>query len=93
MQIPSLDDVLLTAAQLKRRWGGCSDMLLWRRLARDGEMPAPLRMSGRRYWYLSAILAYECRLAERNEKGPSMRHPLLGKPGAQGRAAKPTEAA
>jgi hypothetical protein len=67
MQTPSpQDDVLLTAAQLKRRWGNCSDMLLWRRLRGDPEMPVPLRMCGRRFWYLSAILGYERRLLERS---------------------------
>jgi hypothetical protein len=69
MQNPSpQDDVLLTSAQLRRRWGGCSDMLLWRRLHSDPEMPVPVRMCNRRYWYLSAIVAYEQRLIERDAK-------------------------
>ena len=52
-------DRLLTAAQLKARWAGCSDMLLWRRLHDDPAMPRPLRMRGRRLWWLSEIVAYE----------------------------------
>jgi hypothetical protein len=55
-------EVLLTANQLKRRWGGCSDMLLWRRLRDDPLMPQPLFMHGRRLWYLREIVAYERQL-------------------------------
>jgi hypothetical protein len=58
------DDVLMTAAQLKRRWGGCSDMLIWRRLRDDPAMPRPLDMRGRRLWYLSEIIRYERLLRE-----------------------------
>jgi hypothetical protein len=58
-QIDPASEVLLTSAQLRRRWGGCSDMLLWRRLKADAAMPLPLRMCGRRYWRLSEIVAYE----------------------------------
>ena len=66
MQTPSpQDDVLLTSAQLRRRWGDCSDMLIWRRLHDDADMPAPVRMRRRRFWYLSAIVAYERALFER----------------------------
>lgn len=61
-------DRLLTAAQLKARWGGCSDMLLWRRLHDDPAMPRPLRMRGRQLWWLSEIVAYERFLAEHDEE-------------------------
>jgi hypothetical protein len=66
--LPNIDpasETLLTSTQLRRRWGGCSDMLLWRRLHDDDDMPRPLRMSGRRFWYLSEIIAYERLLASR----------------------------
>ena len=58
-------DMLLTAAQLKKRWASCSDMLLWRRLRDDPQMPRPLIMCGRRLWYLSQIVKYEAILAAR----------------------------
>ena len=65
MQTPSpQDDVLLTSAQLRRRWGDCSDKLIWRRLHDDADMPVPVRMRRRRFWYLSAIVAYERALFE-----------------------------
>jgi hypothetical protein len=64
----STSDRLLTAAQLKARWGDCSDMLLWRRLHDDPAMPRPLRMRGRRLWWLSEIVAYERFLAKRDEE-------------------------
>jgi predicted DNA-binding transcriptional regulator AlpA len=40
-------------------------MLIWRRLHDDAEMPKPIRMNGRRFWYLSKIIAYERKLVER----------------------------
>ena len=60
-----LEDVLSTAAQLRHRRGDCSDMLIWRRLHGDADMPVPVRMRRRRFWYLSAIVAYERALFER----------------------------
>jgi hypothetical protein len=72
---PHLDpasDRLLTSAQLKHRWGGCSDMKLYRRLKDDPNMPKPLDMHGRRLWYLSAVIHYERLLAERPAKVRTM---------------------
>jgi hypothetical protein len=63
--INAVDERLITATQLKQRWGRCSDMLLWRRLHDDPEMPKPLKMQGRRFWRLSEIVGYERRLTER----------------------------
>ncbi len=63
------DDVLLTSGQLRRRWGRCSAMLIWRRLKFDTDMPRPsFYMHRRRYWYLSRIVAYERVLAKRSAK-------------------------
>ena len=59
MQNQSQDDVLFTSTQLRRRWGSCSDMLLWRRLRDDPNMPKPLIMHRRRFWRLSEICRYE----------------------------------
>jgi predicted DNA-binding transcriptional regulator AlpA len=64
------EDILITAAQLKRRWGQVSDMFLWRKLRDDPNFPRPLLMGGknsRRFWYLSEIVAYERTLIARKE--------------------------
>jgi hypothetical protein len=63
------DDVLMTSAQLQRRWGSCSAMFIWRRLRDDLDMPRPLLMRGRRYWYLSHIVQYEAKLMARSTNG------------------------
>jgi hypothetical protein len=65
---PVLDpaaDLLLTAAQLKHRWGGCSDMLLHRRTHDDPDFPPWLDMHGRKFARLSQIIRYEWILARR----------------------------
>ena len=59
---PDSDDEherLLTAAQVKRRYGNASDMWLWRRLHDLSGFPQPLLICGRRFWKLSALIAWE----------------------------------
>jgi hypothetical protein len=50
---------LLTAAQVKRRYGNASDMWLWRRLHDSSGFPQPLSICGRRFWKLSGLIAWE----------------------------------
>jgi hypothetical protein len=58
-QISQRDDMLLPAALVRRRYN-CSDMFLWRQLHREGsQFPTPLRINGRRFWRLSALVEYE----------------------------------
>jgi predicted DNA-binding transcriptional regulator AlpA len=59
------DDVLLTARQLRKRWGGISEMTPYRRL-KDGACPRPLRMGGLRMWRLSDLVQYEALVAVRS---------------------------
>jgi predicted DNA-binding transcriptional regulator AlpA len=47
----------LSAVQVKYRYGGISDMTLWRWLS--GDFPKPVVIAGRRYWYLPTLQAYE----------------------------------
>ena len=59
---PDSDDEherLLTAAQVKRRYGNASDMWLWRRLHDSSGFPQPFFICGRRFWKLSALIAWE----------------------------------
>jgi predicted DNA-binding transcriptional regulator AlpA len=51
---------LLTAAAVKARYGGVSDMSLWR-WARDPSLgfPAPLIINGRKFWRESELAAWE----------------------------------
>lgn len=53
-----LDETYISAAQLKRRFGGRSDMWIWRR-QQDDNFPTPLRISGQRYWKLSELQKWE----------------------------------
>jgi hypothetical protein len=50
---------LLTAAQVKRRYGNSSGMWLWRRLHDSSGFPEPLFICGRRFWKRSALIAWE----------------------------------
>jgi predicted DNA-binding transcriptional regulator AlpA len=55
----SAESVYLTASQVKRRYGGRSDMWLWRLLKNDEGFPRPLVLCGQRLWSLSELEAYE----------------------------------
>jgi predicted DNA-binding transcriptional regulator AlpA len=54
------NDVLLTARQIRTRYGDVSDMCLWRWL-RDQKLsfPQPVLINGRRYWRLSNLHGWE----------------------------------
>jgi predicted DNA-binding transcriptional regulator AlpA len=54
----------LNAAQVRTRYGGMSDMALWRWL-RDDELgfPKPLVINGRRFWKASELTAWEATMA------------------------------
>lgn len=60
-------EILLTAKQLRARYGGVSDMALWRWLRDDRlTFPQPLVINRRRYWKLSELMRWElARAAER----------------------------
>jgi hypothetical protein len=53
-------DVYLSARQVCQRYGGVSDMTVWR-WSHDPSMkfPVPLRIQKRRYWRLAALVAWE----------------------------------
>jgi hypothetical protein len=57
---PSDNDVYLDARAVRRRYGGRSDMSLYRWL-RDPALgfPAPIYIQKYRYWRLSDLLAWE----------------------------------
>jgi hypothetical protein len=52
-------DVLLRAAAVRKRYGGASDMWLFRRLHDDSKFPAPLYIGPIRYWRLRDLIAWE----------------------------------
>jgi hypothetical protein len=60
--IPDADDIFLTAAQVRRRYGGVSDMTLHRWL-HDLELDfcQPIIIGRRRYWKLSDLQKFERR--------------------------------
>jgi hypothetical protein len=55
-------DCFLTTRQLRTRYGGTSEMWVWRRLHHDPDFPHPLVISGRRLWKLSELVAWERKL-------------------------------
>jgi predicted DNA-binding transcriptional regulator AlpA len=59
-------DVMLTARQVRTRYGGVSDMALWRWL-RDERLafPQPIVINSRRYWKLSDLAQWELAQAGR----------------------------
>jgi predicted DNA-binding transcriptional regulator AlpA len=53
------DDRFLTSKAVRARYGGCSDMWIYRRLHDGSSFPRPLLVCGRRFWKLSALIAWE----------------------------------
>jgi predicted DNA-binding transcriptional regulator AlpA len=49
----------LTATQVRLRYGGRSDMWLFRLLRNDPRFPKPMKISKQRYWNLAELLAWE----------------------------------
>ena len=56
---PDHTEIFLTARQTRQRYGGISDMWLWRRLHDDSGFPKPLVINRRRFWRLSELIMWE----------------------------------
>jgi predicted DNA-binding transcriptional regulator AlpA len=55
-----VNESYVTSRQLKERYGGVSDMTLWRWLRDESlNFPKPLVINGRRLWRLPALEAWE----------------------------------
>jgi hypothetical protein len=52
-------DCFLSSKQTRGRYADASDMWLWRRLHDDSGFPHPVVIAGRRFWRLSALIAWE----------------------------------
>jgi hypothetical protein len=72
---PATNDVFLSAAQVRRRYGGVSDMTLHRWLRNlDLGFCRPIMISKRRYWRLSDLEEFERRrVGERAPTNQSQR--------------------
>jgi predicted DNA-binding transcriptional regulator AlpA len=55
-------DNLLPAAKVRERFGGVSDMWLYRRLHDGSGFPRPIYIGQYRYWRVSEIMAWEAGL-------------------------------
>lgn len=49
----------LTALQVRQRYGGRSDMWLFRLLKNDQKFPKPMKISKQRYWQLTDLQKWE----------------------------------
>lgn len=59
-QASQSEDVFLSSRQVRSRYGNASEMWLWRRLHDEHSgFPQPVRITGRRFWRLSALVEYE----------------------------------
>jgi hypothetical protein len=57
------DDDFLNATQVKLRYGGVSEMWLYRRLHDDSGFPAPdMIVNGRRFWRRRKLVKWERRV-------------------------------
>jgi predicted DNA-binding transcriptional regulator AlpA len=69
MNIDDIEDRYLTSAQVRHRYGGRSDMALWRWLHDKGlGFPQPVEMSGRRYWRFSDLQRFEAECVARKTR-------------------------
>jgi predicted DNA-binding transcriptional regulator AlpA len=66
---PTTEDLetYLGAKQVRRRYGGCSEMWIVRRLKDQSGFPRPVEIATRRYWKLSELVAWERRMAAETE--------------------------
>lgn len=53
------NEINLPASNVKARYGGVSDMWIWRRLRDNSNFPSPVDIGGRRFWRLSELVAWE----------------------------------
>jgi hypothetical protein len=53
------DERFLTSRAVRARYGNCSDMWIYRRLHDASGFPWPIEITGRRFWKLSALIAWE----------------------------------
>jgi hypothetical protein len=69
-------DRFLTSSQVRARYGGVSDMWLWRRCHDGSGFPQPMVIRKRRYWSLAQLVAWETAHASRaNSAAASMSAP------------------
>jgi hypothetical protein len=52
-------DIYLDAMKVRVRYGGRSDMWIWRLLENDPDFPRPLVIRNRRLWKLSELISWE----------------------------------
>jgi predicted DNA-binding transcriptional regulator AlpA len=60
--------VILHSRAVRERFGGVSDMTLWR-WTRKGILPQPVRINGRNYWREADIVALQAGRAANDDKG------------------------
>jgi predicted DNA-binding transcriptional regulator AlpA len=65
--------VFHTSAEVRRRYGGVSDMWISRRLNDNSGFPKPLVINRRRFWRLSELLAWEQKRAAASKPKPTSR--------------------
>jgi hypothetical protein len=64
--------VWLPSNKVRRRYGGISDMALWRWIHSPTlGFPQPVMFNGKRYWKLSELQEFEVRAAVRRAERPS----------------------
>ncbi len=68
------DDDLVTAREVRRMFGGVSDMTIWRWMHSENvQFPRPIPISGKNYWALGDLR----RFRERCAKQAGQSHPKV----------------
>jgi predicted DNA-binding transcriptional regulator AlpA len=76
---PSSNDRYLTAAEVRQRYGNCTDVTIWRWI-RDPRVafPSPVKLGagGLNYWWLPTLREWETRRSEKQvvTRAPGGRH-------------------
>lgn len=50
-------DMLIKSRDLRQKLGGVSNLWLWRHV-KDGKLPKPIKIAGRRFWLVGEIEAF-----------------------------------
>jgi predicted DNA-binding transcriptional regulator AlpA len=58
-EVHEAGEIYLTAPQVRQRFGGKSDMWLWRLLHDETSFPRPVVIRHQRYFRLSELVAFE----------------------------------
>jgi predicted DNA-binding transcriptional regulator AlpA len=72
------DEKLISASDVRRRYGGVSQMWIHRRLLDGSGFPRPVYIGALRFWRISELVAWEKTLPRANPKSTAAKNERVG---------------